>query len=160
MFLKELREIINEADTPPLGTDSNIQKEIKTTNKPKAVIAHIKKTSDGVGAEAYKMSNSIAVTLKTDLLEYYHIASVKASNNRVTITADVAKMKNGQITSKLTGDIVSAEILLDTIQQIIIADIGANIDDFSLVGPKKVANGVFVITIFSNVEKLQKTEGI
>jgi hypothetical protein len=148
MLFKDLKSIINEADEEVTAVEDETSVE-DVPNKPQQAIDDVKDASDGVGAEAYKISNKIARTLDTDLTEYYNIEKIQASNNRITITADISKMKNGQVTSKLTGDAISSETLLNTIQQIIIADLGKDVDLFKLDGPKEAAPGVLLITVMS-----------
>lgn len=152
MLFKNLKEIICEVDETDSTVDSN---ETNTDNKsdntsprkPKQTIKHVADASDGVGNEAYDISNEIAKTLETDLTEYYNIYKVEASNNKITITAKLNKMKDGLLTSKMTGNAIPNETLLNTIQQIIIADLGKEIDKFKLDGPFSVAPGVLVITV-------------
>ena len=104
-------------------------------------------TADGIGNESYTMSNEIAKTLETDLTEFYNISELEASNNKIIITADASKMKDGKITTRRSGDIVEPEVLLDVIQQIVSADLGDDIDKFKLKGPIEAAPGILIISI-------------
>lgn len=149
MLFKELKDLVIEAEEENVPADGNtdVTNVAPIQRKPKKVIQDVKDASDGIGNEAYSVSNELANTLETDLTEYYNIDSVKASNNKITIIANVKKMKNNQITSKMTGDPISSETLLDTIQQIIAADLGKDLDKYKLTGPKEVAPGIFIIVV-------------
>ena len=49
----------------------------------------------------------------------------------------------------MTGHEIPHETLLNTIRQIIIADLGKEIDNFKLDGPFEAAPGVLTITVVS-----------
>jgi len=150
MLYKDLKEIIFEADEENSITDSDTEQSKKEIpKKPKKSIQNVKDASDGIGNEAYDISNKIANTLETDLTSFYNIEKVYASNNKITINAKVKKMNSGLLTSKMTGHPIPHETLLNTIRQIIIADLGDDIDNFKLDGPFEVAPGILVITVVS-----------
>lgn len=163
MRLKDLRNKMNEADEAAAGDDAvegEEEKEVVKPNKPQDDVQKVKDASDGIGAEAYEMSNKIASVLETDLPKYYNVSEVAASNNTITITADIKKMKDGLITSKMTGEVIPSEQLLSTIQMMVVADVGEEIDNFEMNGPTPVAPGVFIITVVpiseSNADKSAK----
>jgi len=146
MLFKNLKLIINESDGE---TEMPIEPEVSTvSNKPQKDVNHINNASDGIGNEIYDIANQMGNTLKKGLMALYNISKIHVSDNVITITADISKMKNNMITSKKTGSSISTETLLSTISFMVAAALGTNSDEFGLESLES-APGIIIVTIKS-----------
>lgn len=154
MLYKDLKSQISEADTttPPVenqaptetkpGTNQAVKKRM-----PQKTLQAKKDSSDGIGQEAYMISNEISKNLETTLRRYFNIDRVSTNKNTITLSSNVNKLVDNKITDSRTNTVVPRETLMNTIQQIITAELGKQMDLFNLVGPQEAAPGVFIITI-------------
>ena len=148
MLLKDLKEIIQEADEPAEGpADGETPVENETQPKrAKRDIQAVKDSSDGVGKEAYKISTKLETKLQSSITNTFNVSDVKTSNNVVYIY-----FKGSDIKMKHNGMTVSGDVAVDNIQSIIMAILGADGNNFNLTS--KMLPGLLTITIVSNIEK-------
>ena len=155
MLFKNLKAIINEADEAPAPADAvaPATPAAPVKRQPAKTIKVSQENSDGVGKEAYNISNELAQALSTTLKQMYNIMKVDTNDNTITIIADPKKMVDADgvasITSKLTGKPVDNASLISTIQQLVTGTLGLEIDKFNLTGPTQSEPGVLLITVVS-----------
>ena len=142
MLYKDLKSQISEADTVlPAAENTTVTEQPPITKKriPQSAVKAKKEATDGIGSETYQLSNEIAKNLDSVLRRYYNISRVSTSKNTITLTSDLNTLKDNQITDRRSHTIVSSDIMLNTIQQIIAAGLGKKMDAYNLIGPQEIA---------------------
>ena len=92
MLFKNLKAILIEADeeaekpkeTAEATTDEKTVDPVKR-RIPRRDVKNVKDASDGVGNEAYDLSQDISLSLKTSLKDVYNIKKIKVLNNTISI---------------------------------------------------------------------------
>lgn len=143
MLLKDLKEIIKEAyeteETPnPNGKQAPDEKD-KTVRAEKDVEA-VKKSSDGVGEEAYNISTQLARDLNASLTSKFNVKEVKTDNNAIDITFDSTEVK-----MKHNGMTVDGKIAIAHIQSLVMAALGEDGNDVEL--KSEMLPGLLSITV-------------
>ena len=108
--MKNLKELIKEADEPTEGEEGAEKQKPEVPKKPAKTVQQVKDASDGVGHETFDLSSKIGETLQSNLPMFMNLKGVSTDNGSITISG---------VTSKKTGNPVELEKAKTFITQLI-----------------------------------------